>query len=474
MNYYQSTFLLVIAAFYLTGFIFACIAILRARTPQGTVAWIVGLITMPFFVVPLFVFFGRSKFYGYTSKRKTFDEKVDQKMHQLEYKTIENESNDHHLQSLLDTLRPLCRPAFTDENKVTLLIDAECTYASMLQAIEQAEKYIIFQFYTFRADAIGNKFSKILIRKAREGIKVNVLYDEIGSDLPKEFISELTAAGVEVSHFNSLTGKGKLQINFRNHRKILIIDGNVAYVGGLNIGDEYLGRWKSMGPWRDTHLRLEGPSVVACQLVHAKDWYWCTQKELELDWKIKSPGTGNAKVMVLPSGPADARQKCLLSHVAMINAAQKRLWIANPYFVPPESLMDAILLASLRGVDVRVILPSYCDSWFVMAASKVYIPRLMQHGVKVFRYNAGFSHQKVILIDDMFASVGSANFDFRSMFINFEVTIIVQQAEFQQQIVDMLLADFAQSEQVSCEEFEQMSLWDKILTKGANLLAPVL
>ena len=466
-------FSITIIIFYVLGFLCAASAILRARTPQGATAWVVGLVTMPFFTVPLFIIFGRSKFYGYTHKRKLLDRKISTRLRDMQESLMNDETAPDGLHPLMTSVGQLCRPGFTSNNKIDLLIDAQETYHSMLEELEKAQHYIIFQFYVFRVDSIGYKFAEVLMRKARQGVKVNFLYDEIGTEIASEMVDEMKKAGMNVCHFNSLRGKGRFQINFRNHRKILIVDGEVAFVGGLNIGDDYLGLWDELGPWRDTHVRMEGPSVLACQLTHAKDWFWCKQVDLEASWKIPH-SKGEANVLILSTGPADDKQSCLLSHIAMVNSAQERLWIANPYLVPPESLLDAILLAALRGVDVRFIIPSYSDAWIVMIACQVYIARLLKHGVKVYRYREGFLHQKVMLVDDLFAVVGSANFDFRSMFINFEITVVAQETEFIQKVETMLTQDFKQCREVTLDEFKNMSLWKKITSRAANLMAPVL
>ncbi len=466
-------FSITIIVFYVLGFICATLAILRSRTPQGAVAWVIGLITMPFFTVPLFIVFGHSKFYGYTNRRRSLDKKINAKLTLMQDELFQDVAQPYELHQVMNSISSLCKPGFTRHNKIELLIDAKETYSAMLTQLEKAEKYIIFQFYVFRADSIGYKFSEVLIRKARQGVKVNFLYDEIGTEIPSELVEEMKDAGIEVCHFNSLRGKGHFQINFRNHRKILIVDGQFAFVGGLNIGDDYLGLWPDLGPWRDTHVMMSGPSVIACQMTHAKDWFWCTQKDLNVDWMIQ-PANGEANILILPTGPADNKHNCLLSHIAMVNAAQKRLWIANPYLVPPESLLDAILLAALRGVDVRFIIPSYSDAWIVMIACQVYVARLLKHGVKVYRYREGFLHEKVILVDDLFAVVGSANFDFRSMFINFEITLVAQEEKFIKDVEKMLQQDFKQCKEVDLSEFKNLSLWQKISTRAANLMAPLL
>lgn len=466
-------FTITIIVFYILGFICSAMAILRSRTPQGATAWIVGLITLPFITVPLFIIFGRSKFYGYANRRKILGKKISKSLNVMQEALISSAIVPSEIQSLMTSLGMLYRPGFTSHNQIELLINAEVAYSSMISDLEKAEKYIIFQFYVFRSDAIGNKFAQILIKKARQGVRVNFLYDEIGSKMSVRFIDDMREAGIMVCHFNSMRGKGRFQINFRNHRKILIVDGKSAFVGGLNIGDDYLGLWPDLGPWRDTHVRMVGPSVTVTQLIHAKDWYWCQQMDLEADWQIPQ-SNGNANILVLPSGPSDDKQVCLLSYIAMVNSSQKRLWIANPYLVPPESLMDAILLASLRGVDVRFILPSYSDAWIVMLASDVYISRLLKHGVKVYRYKAGFMHQKVMLVDDLFAVVGSANLDFRSMFVNFEITVIGQERKFVTDVETMLAEDLKNCTEIPLGEYKKISLWKNITSRAANLVAPAL
>ena len=467
-------FTVTIILFYILGLLCAASAILRSRTPQGAIAWIVGLLTMPFFSVPLFIIFGRSKFQGYTTRRKNFDNKLTEKLLEREDLLFDDSEVAPELSQLIQAFKPLSNPGFTTGNSVELLIDGQETYKAMFEALESAQKYIIFQFYVFRADSTGWKFAEILMRKAREGVVVNFLYDEIGSEIPAEFIDEMKTSGMKVCHFNSMGGKGRFQVNFRNHRKILIVDGKSAFVGGINIGDDYLGLWPELGPWRDTHVKLTGPSVMACQMAHAKDWYWCRETELDVDWKIHTSHNSKANVLILPSGPADQKQTCLLAHIAMVNSAQKRLWIANPYLVPPESLLDAILLAALRGVDVRMVIPSYSDAWIVMLASAIYIKRLLEHGVKVYRYRPGFLHEKVMLVDDLFAVVGSANLDFRSMFINFEISVVAKDDKFIADVEKMLERDFARSRLMSSDEFKHLSLWQRLTARFANLLAPVL
>lgn len=458
---------------YLAGVICAAMAILRSRTPQGATAWVMSLLSFPFLSVPAYICLGRNKFEGYNTKRRIMDSKVEKEFNDLNSLHADLTPLNDEIKIISRAISNCNQPGFTRKNKVKLLINSEQIFAEMLTEIENATEYIIFQFYLVRPDDTGKIFLNALMKKAREGVRVTFMNDAIGVMIPKNILRDMENAGVEVGTFNESTKRGKLQINFRNHRKIVVIDGRVAFLGGINIGDEYAGLNPKYGAWRDTNVKIEGPSVIAAQLSCAKDWYCIHQKPLKAGWRI-TPTQDDAHVMVMHTGPADDKHTCLLSHIALINSATKRLWIANAYYVPPESLMDAILLASLRGVDVRLLVPGYSDAKFVMAASKVYQKQLLKHGVKVYRYQRGFLHQKVMIVDDTFTVIGSANFDFRSMFINFEVSVISTDRQLNKETAKMLYDDFAVSEEVEKKEFENLPLMEKIITRGANLLAPVL
>ncbi len=448
-------------------------ALLRSRTPQGATAWVMSLLSFPFLSVPLYILFGRNKFEGYNIKRRILDSKVQKRFDHL--KTIDSSmySSADEIKMITQTVASDNQPGFTRKNKIKLLINAKEAFPEMLEAIENARNYIIFQFYIVRGDSTGKMFIDLLIKKAQEGVRITLMNDAIGVKIPRGLLKKMKIAGIQVGTFNESTTRGKFQINFRNHRKILIVDGKVAFLGGLNIGDEYRGLSKKYGFWRDTNVRLEGPSVMAAQLGTAKDWYCIQENELNADWEIVQSDK-DVNVMVLNTGPADDKHSCLLSFVALINAAENRLWIANPYYVPPESLMDAILLASLRGVDVRILVPSYSDSRTILFASEIYQKVLLKHGVRVFKYTRGFLHQKVMVIDDDFGVVGSVNFDCRSMFINFEVSAIAVDKNFAKDVARMLETDYLESEELTLALFDHIPLSQALISRGANLMAPIL
>ncbi len=363
---------------------------------------------------------------------------------------------------------------FTSSNKTQLLIDGQETFQSMREALESAQLYIVFQFYIFRDDDIGQAMAALLKKKALAGVKVYFLFDAIGTRLKRKFLDSLVHCGVEVGIFRSTKPwSTHFQINFRNHRKLIIVDGQIAFLGGLNVGDDYLGKWEAIGPWRDTHVRLEGPAAIAAQVSFLRDWYWITERVPDFNWTGSYP-RGEADTLVLHSGPAEKRDSCLLLHTALINMAVERIWIANPYFVPPETLSRALELAQLRGVDVRIIVPSYSDNKWIFSASKTYQESALKSGIKIYEYTAGFLHQKVLLIDRSVACVGSANLDERSMFLNFEISSVMLGKEIVSDVERMLEHDFENSKKLELHDLTSRSFLKRFTSRALSLLSPIL
>jgi cardiolipin synthase len=325
-------------------------------------------------------------------------------------------------------------------------------------------------------DRIGRELQVRLAAKARQGVQVRFLYDELGSrTLPRNYLETLQAAGAVVVPFGTTRGSGnRFQFNFRNHRKIVVVDGVESWVGGLNVGDEYLGRDPEIGKWRDTHLRIAGPATLGLQLSFVEDWSWATGELIfaNLDWPADR--RGESAVLVLPSGPADRLETASLMYQQAIQAAQQRLWIASPYFVPDGAVLGSLHLAALRGVDVRLLIPDRADSLIVDAAAESFLEPLLGSGIRVYRYRDGFLHSKHFLVDDRVAGVGTANLDNRSFRLNFEVTALVADPDFAGQMAKMFEADFARSRAMTVDELARRSFWRRALSRGAHLLSPVL
>ena len=323
---------------------------------------------------------------------------------------------------------------------------------------------------------MGRQLKSLLIRKANDGVKVYFLYDEIGSyALPGNYIDELANAGVEVQAFKSTQGKtNRFQINFRNHRKIVVIDGKIALIGGHNVGDEYVGKHPTLTPWRDTHVQISGPAAIASQIVFLEDWYWAAGAVPDLNWEPSLVENASQQVLILPTGPADQLDTCALAFVHAINSATERIWIVSPYFVPDDAVTMALQLAAARGVDVRVLLPEKADHKIVYLAGFAFYQETISAGVKLYRYSKGFLHQKGFLIDNAVAAVGTANLDNRSLRLNFEVTMLCNDAGFIAQTEDMLEADFSASRLVAIEELTQRSFLFRAAVRVARLFSPML
>ena len=466
------------------GILNAAHAVMKVKSSRAAIAWSLSLISLPWAAIPLYWILGKSKFEGYSATiqaaYKTHQDLVELAYSEtLDFKARLPEEFTA-IEKIADAFTGL---PFTTHNAVKLLVDGKETYPHMLEEIEQATDYILLQSYIIHDDEIGRDFKRSLINKAQQGIDIHLLYDGIGArDLPRQYIQELEAAGVIVSSFRSSKGiKTRFQLNFRNHRKILIVDGKVGFVGGLNIGDEYLGRDKKLGDWRDTHLQLKGPSVQCLQRTFLSDWYWATQEVPEVSWHAQVASELDQTAFILATGPADKLEACSLFFLNLINHAKKRLWIASPYFVPDGSTLNALRLAAIRGVDVRIILPNRPDQRLVYACSFSYYDSLEQVGIQLYRYQPGFMHQKVILCDDQIAGVGTVNLDNRSFFLNFEVmTFVIQEEEkhngraFIQDVEAMLERDFERSRLVDFSKWKQKPFWFKLSARIARLVAPIL
>ena len=463
--------------FHLLGFILALDALMTARTSQGATAWVISLITLPYVAIPLYWFFGRSKFEGYTSARKEAEEVVANKLKDTLTQVQKYVPQDASLGFFEKSLQHLVKMPYFQANELELLIDGEKTFASILEGIAEAKEYVLLEFYIVRDDTLGRKVQQSLIKKAQEGIKIYFIYDEIGShQLPESYLNTMREAKIEVYNFHTQKGiKNRFQINFRNHRKIVIVDGITSWLGGLNIGDEYLSQKKKFGHWRDTHLKLTGPSTIAVQKTFIEDWYWATEKHIEnLRWTPLLSQKENKKVLIVPSSPSDIVETASLMYLQAINAATERIWISSPYFIPDRAIIKALQLAGLRGVDVRILIPAKADHILVYLAAFTYFENIAVTGVKFFRYNNGFLHQKVMLIDSLHATVGTANMDNRSFRLNFEISALISDKAFAQEIKMMFEEDFQNSNALDIAQISHEPFLFKLATRLARLTSPVL
>ena len=360
-------------------------------------------------------------------------------------------------------------------NSVRLLINGTATFDAIFAAIRSAKEVVLVQFFIIKDDDLGMRLQALLLEKAAQGVAVHVLYDSIGSHaLPKVYAETLRAGGVQTYAFATRGGWiSRFQVNFRNHRKVVVVDGVRGFVGGHNVGDEYLGAKPPLSPWRDTHVEVTGPVVACLQESFAEDWFWAARKLPPLLLPQSYPD-GGVLCQFLASGPADPYETCSLFFVEAIHAANQRVWITSPYFVPDEAVFSALRLAVLRGVDVRILIPSRPDHKIVYAASSLYAFEAVRAGVRIFRYQPGFVHQKVVLIDDEISAIGSANMDNRSFRLNFEVMLLTVDETFAREVEHMLLDDFALAREITEADIKSTHRLQQLGMRVARLVSPVL
>jgi cardiolipin synthase len=466
-----------IVLFEVLGVLSAVHAVMSTRTPQGAIAWTVSLVFMPYVAVPAYWVFGRNKFQGYVLARQEDLMELSEAKRLVNATTTDLNVVREQQAPALRAAESLARLPVTDGNDATLLVDGDATFSSIFKGIAEAQRYILVQFYIVHNDQLGRELKKRLIERARQGIEVYFLYDEIGSHaLPAAYIQEMRDAGIDATPFHSRKGAGnRFQLNFRNHRKIVITDGLVAWIGGHNVGDEYMGRSEKYPNWRDTHLRLEGPAVIAAQLSFLEDWYWATDENPDnWNWVPSRHPVSNKGALVIASGPADELETAALMFIHIINSATKRVWIASPYFVPDDAIIKAIQLAGMRGVDIKILIPDKADNLLVHLAAYSYLDDVKLTGARFYRYERGFLHQKVMLVDDRVSMIGTANFDNRSFRLNFEVSAFVVDEQFAQQMETMFTEDFSQARIMETGEFDAKPWWFRLAVRAARLAAPVL
>jgi cardiolipin synthase len=464
----------ILVLFYAVGVLHMVHALMHVRTSQGAIAWVLSLLMVPFVAIPLYWLLGRRRFSREIGGRRAKDSRLAAlavgMMERLRRYEVDIPDDD----AFERAARILGGLPFTRGNRLELLIDGEETFDNIFETIRSAKRHLCVNFFIVKSDTLGIRFQQALIERARAGVRVFFLFDEFGSyKLPRRYLRELKAAGVECHSFGvNRFWWSRLQLNFRNHRKIVVADGEVALIGGLNVGDEYLGRDARFGGWRDTHLAMRGPVVQAVQLVFLEDWFWASNSMPELDWETRLEEADQIAA-VIPTGPADPADSWQLVVAEAANTSRQKLWIASPYFVPDEGVLTALQAAAIRGVDVRILIPERADHLLVWLSAFSYFEESIPYGVRIFRYQRGFLHQKVMLVDHRLAAVGSANLDNRSFRLNFEITGFSPDPAFVDAVARMLEADFEASVEARVEDFSAKPFLFRAACRVARLMAPI-
>lgn len=457
------------------------------RRPETTLAWLLTLAFLPGIGLVLYFVFGtprhRRRARRLAARTGRLDALLEPHGWPVRARGVTAAMlEDPRTQSMLKLGRNVDASWASTGNACELLLDGAATYGAIAAAIGAATHHVHVEFYIIRPDDTGRALRDLLVDRARAGVAVRVLCDGVGSSgLPRGFWAPLVAAGGRAAMFHPVSLLSRLRrrdrIDFRNHRKIVVVDGVHGFAGGINVGREYLGLNPDVGHWRDTHVRISGPATLALQRTFAADWLVATGEAVDAApyYPPAPPLVGHtALVQIVASGPAARWSAIHLLHDQAIALARERIWLTSPYFVPDDVLENALVGAALRGVDVRLLLPARSDAWLVRHASRSYFPDLLDAGVRIFEYGRGFLHAKTMVIDDWMATVGSANLDMRSFYLNFELNAFIYGRPFARELAAAYTRDIAAAREVTAAEIESIGYPRRLLESGARLLSPLL
>ncbi len=466
--------------------LFAVIVVFIERRDVGaTWAWLMVLFFVPVAGFSVYLFLGRqlkqANFYKLSAEERRYLKSAASKQIEqiIKKEGIEDSELLNKYKKLLMMNIKSSNALVTTDNEVQIFSDGKEKFNALFNDIRGATKEINIQYYIIKNDSLGRKLRDELTKKAKEGVKVRVLYDEIGSrKLPSSFFKQLKEYGGEVEvFFPSFFRLINFRINNRNHRKLCIIDGRVAYIGGFNVGDEYLGLDKRFGYWRDTHLRIVGEAANYIQDRFNLDWQQATKtKKANLDpfFYRTEKHTGKTLVQIVSSGPNSRVEHLKNMYIKMIMSAQKSVYIQTPYFIPDASFMDACKIALLSGVDVRIMIPNKPDHPFVYWATLSYVGELLYFGAKILIYENGFMHAKTIVVDEEVASVGTTNIDSRSFKLNFEVNAIIYDKKVAKELHELFERDSELCSELTLKRYRRRSAFIKFKEAISRLLSPIL
>jgi len=459
------------------------IILLDNRSPVKTISWILVLVLLPFVGILLYIYFGRNY-----RKMKIFTRKelIDAESFRLisqKYEIDINKINEfasrkicskHNLMKLLYNNS---KASLTINNQVVVMNSGKDTFDQIIQSIKAARHHIHLEYYIIEDDLIGNIIKNLLIEKASEGIEVRLIYDDVGSwSLSKDFLKELSAGGVQVFSFMPVRSyRFANKINYRNHRKIIVVDSEIGFVGGINIADRYLHGRNYSGFWRDTHLMIQGDAVLSLQVIFAMDWYFMSGVLLQDDrYFSRFPVEGNVMLQIAASGPDSDWSSVMQTYYAAIATATRYVYISTPYFLPNEGIMLALRAASLSGIEIKILLPDQNDSYFTNWGSRSYLSELLEAGIEVYFYTKGFTHSKLMMVDDVFCTVGTSNMDVRSFDQNFEVNALIYDTLTTSKLKKAFFEDLKHSYSLTMEKHKSRSTYDKLRESVARLFSPVL
>ncbi len=477
--YFLLPILIVVNIFFAITLVFV-----ERKNPTRAVSWILVLLLLPFIGFFLYLVFGQNY-----RKEKLFSIKKesDQKLTDLMAAQIKEvkEKEEKMTSRWSGAIRRMAllllqnnRALITTNNQITPYTDGKAKFADLIMEISNARDHVHMEYFILKDDGLGRDIMKALTEKARSGVEVRLLVDGVGSGgLPKHFYDEFTTAGGKHAvFFPSLFSYFNYRVNFRNHRKIAIIDGETAFIGGFNIGDDYLGLDKRWGYWRDAAVRIKGTGALVAQIRFYLDWNFASKDTMVIGERYfhQSPHQEGSTMQIVSGGPDTGWNPVKESYLKMINTALDTVYIQTPYFIPDQSVMDALHIAALSGIDVRIMIPSKPDHMFVYWASHSYAEELLESGVKVYTYDNGFLHAKTIVIDGVAASIGSANWDIRSFRLNFETNAIIYDEKVAGEFKQAYLNDLPNCTELTPAWYASRSRYFKARSSFSRLFSPIL
>ncbi len=464
------------------------IIFLERKNPQSTYAWLLFLWMVPLLGFLFYIFFSQN-----LTKRKIFKYNTPenfQYQHLLRQQkrslsriiSIDPDSPIEHYRHSIEFHLNVSESIYTNNNGVEIFTDGHKKFEALFHVMEEARSSIHIEYYIIKNDALSKKLFDILTRKALEGVEVRLLFDAMGGRyIPNTVLEAFKSAGGQVGiFFPSRFKMLNLRVNYRNHRKIAVIDGIIGFVGGFNIGNEYLGLDKKMGYWRDTHLKIKGSAAYELQHRFLLDWRASSSEELLIDdLKLNSyfpniPQKSGSGVQIVSSGPDNVNQQIKQGFLRMINTAENYILIQSPYFVPDESILEALKIALLSGIDVRIMIPNKPDHIFIYWVTLAYVGELIEYGAKIYIYENGFLHAKTIVVDDAICSVGSCNFDIRSFRLNFETNAFIYDRRISIQLKNIFVEDIKKCTYYNKELYHNRSRRVKIKESISRLFSPLL
>lgn len=457
--------------------VISCVVVVVSenKNPIRALSWTLALLFLPIVGVVFYLFFGRSL------KGKTMiNRKVRRKL--LERSRPKQHSFDRsHLSAdqirMIKLAQNLCHAPLDRNNNVNIFTDGRSKFDSLKKDITEAQDFIFIQYYIYSDDRLGNEITDLLAEKVRQGVRVKVLYDHVGSfSTRNRFFARMRELGIDSHPFFRVTFR-KLanRINWRNHRKLVIIDGRIGYIGGMNIADRYVDKSPDGRIWRDTHLRVEGPIIESMMYSFAVDWNFLRpDTEVQPLSMMKYNERGDVDMQLVTSGPVDKWNNLVLCFQQAIASAKKRLYIQTPYFLPTDALLKALQGAALSGVDVRIMIPEKTDSVLLGYGSRSYIDDCLKAGIKIYLFTPGMLHAKTMVIDDDFVTTGSVNFDFRSFENNFEANLLIYSATVNQQMRDIFFDDLSGCRKLTLLRWRTRPLSQRVIESLVRLFAPIL